>query len=221
MGQFAVVGAMIVVAILVVAGIAIVTRLREQRRTESLRNVASELSFEFREADESFLARLAEFQLFSQGRARKMTNIMHGESSNVEVNIFDYCYTTGSGKNSHTHHQTGIGFRSARLSLPKFELKPERWYHKIGSMLGYQDIDFADYPGFSQQYLLRGENEQAVRELFVASVIEYLEMNTGIFVEGSGDRLIVYRAGKRARPEEVKDFLADGFGVYSALTEVC
>jgi hypothetical protein len=147
-----------------------------------------------------------------------MKNVLHGTSSDTEVSIFDYCYTTGGGKNSTTHHQTGICFRSKRLDLPKFTMRPELWYHKIGSMLGYEDIDFADYPEFSRRYLLRSDDEQGVRELFTAAAIERLEGHSDICAEGSAGRLIVYRAGKRVKPMEVRDLLATGFDVYSALT---
>lgn len=215
MGQFGMVAAMVVGAILVMAVIVITTRIREKKRTDKLREVAAELSFEFTESDEHRLARLADFPLFSQGRARKMKNVLRGESRKTEVAIFDYCYTTGSGKNSRTHHQTAVCFRSERLDLPNFTLRPEHWYHKIGNMLGYQDIDFADYPEFSREYLLRGDDEESIRDLFTAATIEQFDGQTGICLEGRGNRLIVYRAGKRVEPFEVQDFLATGFDVYA------
>jgi hypothetical protein len=217
MNNSLIIAAMIIGPLTLIAVFIIVNRAREKKRTENLRDVAAELSFEFVHSDDRLLARLGDFPLLSQGRSRKMKNVLHGTSSNTEVSIFDYCYTTGGGKNSQTHHQTAVCFRSKRLHLPNFELRPERWYHKIGSMLGYQDIDFADYPEFSRRYLLRSDDEQGVRDLFTAAAIEQLDGHTDICAEGRADRLIVFRAGKRVKPMEVRDLLATGFGVYSAL----
>ena len=183
-----------------------------------MRQVAAELSFEFVDSDERLLASLGDFPLFSQGSSRKMKNVLHGTSSNTEVSIFDYQYTMSGGDNSTTHQQTAICFQSERLHLPNFELRPESWYHKIGNMLGYQDIDFADYPEFSRRYLLRGDDEQGVRDLFTAAAIEQLEGHSDICAEGRADRLVVYRAGKRVKPFEVRGFLATGFDMYSAVT---
>ncbi|MBT4864050.1 MAG: hypothetical protein HON53_02875 [Planctomycetaceae bacterium] len=216
MGSFAMVAAMIVGTILLMAVIFIRTRIREKKRTENLRAIAAELSFGFAEGDERLLAHLGEFPLFSKGSDRKMNNVLQGTSSDTEVSLFDYRYTTSNGKNSQIHRQTAVCFRSKRLDLPNFTLQPESWFHKIGTMLGYQDIDFADYPEFSRKYLLRGDDEESVRDLFTAATIEQLDGQTGICLEGRGNWLIVYRAGKRAKPMEVQDFLATGFDVYAA-----
>ena len=59
------------------------------------------------------------------------------------MGTFDYRYTTGSGKNSHTYRQTVVFFRSPEVDLPQFELKPQSFLHGIGKLFGYQDIDFA------------------------------------------------------------------------------
>ena len=219
MGNFVFVAIMIIGMMVLGVVIVVTSLIREKRRTEQLREVAAEMSFEFLMNDSDLLARLAGFPLFSQGRSRRMGNVLNGASSDTDVSIFDYSYTTGSGKNSTTFRQTVICFRSERLSLPKFELRPERWYHKIGSLVGFEDIDFADYPRFSKQYLLRGEDEASIRDIFTARVIEYFEGQEGLCVEGSGDRLTVYRAGKRVKPQQIRDFLETGFGVYTVLVD--
>jgi len=206
-----IVGAIALMAVLVFVG-----RLKEKKRTEALREVAANLSFEFADSDEQLLSHLGSFPLFSQGSSRKMKNVLRGTSSNTEVSFFDYQYTTSGGDDSTTHQQTGICFRSERLQLPNFELRPEYWYHKIGNIFGYQDINFDDYPEFSRRYLLRSDDEDGA--LFTASAIEHLEGQSDICAEGRDDRLIVYRAGTRVKPLELPDFLATGFDVFAAFT---
>lgn len=205
--------------IVLIGGIGIAVYLHERKRTAQFQRIAAELSFEFfGDNDRGLLAHLADFTLFSQGRSRKMKNLMQGTSSETAVSIFDYRYTVGSGKNSSTHKQTVICFQSDRLNLPNFVLRPERWYHKIGSMFGYQDINFGDFPEFSRKYLLRGDNEQGVRDLFTADVVDFFEQLDGVCAEGHVGKLVVYRAGKRAKPADVRAFLKECFGVFSELT---
>ena len=81
------VGAVIVVVVVFV----IVAYVHERKRTEQLRQIAEELSFRFLgENDGDLLAHLGDFNLFSQGRSRKLKNLMVGTSSDTEVAIFDY-----------------------------------------------------------------------------------------------------------------------------------
>ena len=200
----------------------LLARQYEKKRTAGMRQAARALSFQFLgEHDDGLSAELAGFELFSQGRARKLCNAMRGQGSDTAVSIFDYRYTVGSGKNSQTYRQTVVAFQSQRLALPSFHLRPERWYHKISSLFGYQDIDFGDFPVFSRKYLLRAASERAVRLVFTAPVLETIEKLDGISAEGQAERLIVYRLGRRVKPLEVKHLLEEGFAVYATLAEAC
>ena len=119
-------------------------------------------------------------------------------------------FTTQSGQHSTTHYQTVMLFESQELRFADFELRPEHLFHKIGGAFGYQDIDFDDSPEFSKQYLLRGPDEGAVRDLFDRPARNYLENQKKVSAEGAGGRLVFYRMGKRVKPEELRDFIKDG-----------
>jgi hypothetical protein len=75
--------------------------------------------------------RLAGFHLFSQGRSRKIRNVLRGRAGDTDVLMLDYRYTTGSGKNSHTWEQTVMVFESAGAHFPDFSLRPEHIFHKL------------------------------------------------------------------------------------------
>ena len=114
-------------------------------------------------------------RLFSQGRSKRISNLIHGDTDEVALGIFDYRYTTGSGKNSHTYRQTVVCFRSPTSNLPQFALKPQSFLHAVGKLFGYQDIDFQSHPKFSKAFILRGTSETAVRKLFTADLLSFLE----------------------------------------------
>jgi hypothetical protein len=214
MSPLILVPAVILIGISLAIAIGFVSLRLEKKRTDAMEQAAREMGLSFYPKDDgSTLSSLLQFHLFSQGHAKKITSVMHGEVSDMEVRIFDYTYTTGSGKNAHTSRQTVICFRSPKLDLPSFSLRPENLFHKIGSLFGYQDIDFDTHPVFSKHYLLRGSDEEAIRDAFDEDVLAFYEEQDGFCTEGSGPTLIFYRAAQRAKPENIRAFMEKGFKV--------
>jgi hypothetical protein len=205
---------------LTIAAIIYAAHVAEKKRIEQLQQVAQELGFEFQTVgDASLLTSLNRFHLFSQGHTKKQSNVMRGKTNELEVTIFDYRYTTGSGKHSHTWNHTVICFRFDGPPLPEFSLRPENFAHKIGAWFGYQDIDFEDDPSFSRKYLLRGSSEAAVRELFTDKVRRHFDEKSGLSVEASGDTLVFYRHAVRVKPEAIRSLMEDGFSVFGLLRQ--
>ena len=119
--------------------------------------------------------------------------------------------------------QSVICFQSPQLNLPKFQLCPEYFFHKIGSKLGSQDIDFESHPTaaeFSKKYLLRGKDEQTIRALFTDTVLTFFAAHPDkVCVEGSDDQLIWYQPGKIIEPEDIPAFMKEGFEVFRVFTQ--
>ncbi|MEW5958216.1 MAG: hypothetical protein AB1801_10860 [Chloroflexota bacterium] len=187
---------------------------KEKQRTADLQRLAEELGFEFLPAgDSSFLANLSGFHLFSQGHAKRLFNLMRGRTQKLDVSIFDYNYVTGSGKNRHTWHQTVVCFQVDAAYLPTFSLRPENVWYKIGAWFGYQDINFAGRPVFSKNYLLRGREEEAIRNLFTDEVLAFYETNLKLSTEGDKEYLLVYRHSVRVEPSAIRTLLEDSLNV--------
>ena len=129
----------------------------------------------------------------------------------------DYKFTTGGGKSSHTWYQTVLVIESDKLQLPRFVLRPENIFDKIGSIFGKKDINFETAPVFSKRYLLRGDNEEAIRSLFNARVLEYFKQHLGVSAEGDRVKLIYYRTSKRVSPDKIQGFLQEGYDVLTLL----
>jgi len=176
--------------------------------------VADELGLPFfPTGDKSLIDHLSGFHLFSQGRSKKIVNMIHGDTDAMDLAIFDYRYTVGSGQHSSTHSQTVICFQSDELNLPEFSMRPEGFFHKIGGMFGYKDIDFESHATFSKAYLLRGPDEAAIRELFREEMLSHFETQKRLCVEGAGNTLVFYRAGRRVKPDEIHSLMEQGFQV--------
>lgn len=191
----------------------------EKKRTEQIRLFAEQIGIPFfPKTDSAEVSQLPNLELFTQGRSRQVLNLLRGETRSVQLSLFDYQYVTGSGKNATTHKTTALLIRSPSLMLPRFTLKPENFFHRIGTFFGLKDINFEEYPEFSRKYLLKGKNEEAVRALFVPSRLEFFEGTNGTYVEGDGDQLVFCRPGERVDPDKLRSFLEEGFAIYSQLS---
>ena len=205
-----------VVVLLILVGWYFARRAAQQRR-EALRDVAGQLGMEFAErADELLSEEFVCLHLFTQGHSRRVRNLLRSGRGREQTLIFDYEYVIGGGKNRSVHRQSVVVFALESATLPAFELRPENLLHKIGAALGYQDIDFPDYPEFSARYLLRGTDEPGVRELFDSTVIDAVQNVPNICIDGGGSWLAVYRARHRVEPGRLAEFLEEARALRSA-----
>ncbi|MFH1851691.1 MAG: hypothetical protein ABIA75_05035 [Candidatus Neomarinimicrobiota bacterium] len=201
----------------VIAAVAVIIYLiwrYEKQRTAALTALAESLKLTFgHKADERLYSLTNHFHLFTQGHSRKIANVLQGSIQGVDLYLMDYRYTIGGGKESHTFRQTVLLFRTSRLDLPEFALRPENLIHRIVGAFGYQDIDFDSHPEFSRQYLLRGVDEEAIRELFGTDKLDYFEKHPKLCTEGKADTLLFYRLSKRVTPDEMPNFLKEGLTI--------
>jgi hypothetical protein len=184
-------------------------RKKERERTEAMRGVASFLQWNFVEvAPWNMIGNLDSFTLFNHGHSKQIKNFMYGEANGVKAAMFDYVYVTGSGKNRTTHFQTVTYLEPANLRAPYFTLRPEGFFTKIMQAFGYQDIDFGQRPEFSQKYLLRGQDEMAIRQAFNDQLLSFFETYQGTSVDAGNNQLFVFRAEHRCQPQEAQNQLA-------------
>ncbi len=208
----------LLVVIIVVAVVALIyfQRWALQRRTEAFQRAGTGLGlFLASESDAAALkSSLSDFHLFKQGHSRRLSSLIQGVARDVPVSLFDYRYFISSGNNNNrSREQTAICFELAGAGLPAFALRPETVWSKMGAALGGQDIDFEGAPDFSSRYVLQGTDEAAVRSLFADRVLAFYAARPGLCTEGGGDRLLVYRADKRVKPEALGAFMDEGLEV--------
>lgn len=193
----------LIIALMIV--VVVVQSKRAKERTRQLQSTASLLGLQFvAVAPMNWIPNLDKFALFSQGHSKSISNMMYGEIDGVKAAVFDYEYVVGHGKNRSTHRQSVVYFEPGNLSLPFFSLRPEHTFHKIIAAFGYQDIDFGNRPDFSSRYVLRGPDEQAVRNAFSDAALGFYEMNQGTCTDGGGNQLFIFRHGHRAPPHETQ-----------------
>jgi hypothetical protein len=198
----------------VIVLLVIYTKKKAAERTRAMQQAAQQLGWTFTaDAPLSMIAGLERHHLFSQGHSKKLFNMMYGTIDGGRASIFDYRFTIGYGKNQQTFTQSVVYFQSERLSLPSFSLRPEGFAQKLFSAFGYQDIDFGNRPTFSSKYLLRGPDEQAIRNTFNDTVLAYYEHNLKLYTDGDAGEIFFYRQGVRVEPHDVRALLDWGLNM--------
>jgi len=189
---------------------------RERQRAEALQQVALQMGLQYRAGEPDAPSAWRSFNLFTHGHSRKVVHQLLGTTRHTPIQIFEYRYTTGSGKHRHTHHFAGIFFELQDVSLPAFHLRPEGLGDAIKSLFIGQDINFENRPQFSSKYQLRGQDETAVRTLFSERVLQAIEADSKeINLEANGNLLLFYRPRQTLDPETLQAFLEDGYRIYS------
>lgn len=91
--------------------------------------------------------------------------------------------------------------------MTDFDLSPTRHNIRNLSPFALRRITFDGRQDFREHYLLFGRDEAAIRRLFTPGVLDYLVAEPGWFVEGRGERWLVYRTGERIDPKAMPGFL--------------
>jgi hypothetical protein len=98
------------------------------------------------------------------------------------------------------------------FSIPRFVLEKEGWFEKVFDrvleMSGQRDIDFQLFTRFSRRFLLKGEDETAIRAFFTPELIRFLEKREIYHIESNGEALLIFKYLRPAKVEEVTKMLA-------------
>ena len=94
-------------------------------------------------------------------------------------------------------------------------------YDFLGKFFGGQDINFDEDPDFSVAFMLQGQNEQRVRQVFSPSVRKsfkrYSDQN--IQFEALGDCVLFSYWGKRIEPQMAPKLISDALSLARSLQE--
>jgi hypothetical protein len=181
-----------------------------KKRKEALQQVASEMGYSFAAEDKDFNMQLgasAPSEILSKGRSRKAYNILRGQRRDAQTTVFDYKYTTGSGRSSQTHRLTLVQLTLEQAELVPFSVRGRGFFDKVAAKFGQKEISFESAPEFAKKYLVKGEDEEAVRRLFGPTVMAFFEQQNNLSCEAVENRLLIYRPEKTIKPEDLRTFL--------------
>lgn len=193
-------------------------------RTDALRNLAHKLDFEFLGDDAySDISLLKSFHFYKQfGSSRSIHNVARRVDPllNSTLLTFDYTWKVPAGNHPKRRYQTVFFIQAKDLSLPDFYLRPESFFDRLAAWLGMQDIDTVEDKAFSDQNVLKGEDEELIRQLLLTpQFARMFRSNKEWTVEGLGYYLVIYKKRRLLTPEEMTSLVKLGLELYALLRE--
>jgi hypothetical protein len=186
----------------------------QQRRVQKIQAALSGLGFTLREDHDELVRLVGLFKIGQRGDWRQVLNAFESAlPANGSTQLMDYYFQVGSGKSRRGLRQTLALIFDKQRELPAFVLAPEGFFSRVAQNFGAKDIDFDAYPKFSGMFKLQGDDESAVRALFTPAVMEEFERHPEITLEGQGGYVLVFRAGKRIKPENFPQFHQEAQGL--------
>lgn len=96
--------------------------------------------------------------------------------------------------------------------FPEFELAKEDVLDKIREFQGSVDIDFEEYPDFSEEYFLQGANESEIRAFFNEPLVRFFEKNKGYKLISRNNSLLIHKQLQLLDRAELEALLDVGEG---------
>jgi hypothetical protein len=214
---------LIIVGGLAVAGlIAYVMVRQEKRRLEDFVAWAATIGYTIVAGsktlrDAGLSSALITLPVFNRGTYPRVRYVVRGQGAEGELVLFDFRYTTQSGKNTTTIEQTIVAFGLGQKRVPDFELWPEGFLSKLGQAFGMADINFDSNPEFSRHYRLRGPDRESVRRLFAPQAAGCLAESTGWSIQGAHSWVIFFHDGRRQKVQELTTFIESAHRILGSL----
>jgi hypothetical protein len=147
--------------------------MNAKARRQAYEQLAQQLGLQFYPVDPwDIPSRYAQLELFNQGHSRKASYILCGKADGRDVLLFDYQYTTGSGKDAHTY-SFQVAILETPILAPRLTLRRESFLDKMASWVGHDDINF-ESAEFSKLTYVKCVEPKFAYDIFHARLIEYL-----------------------------------------------
>ncbi len=206
----------LVALLLLLVALPFIKKRTTRNRERELRSKAEILGFDFvaqrlPKLDYPF----DEINLLQRGDRRQIRNVYRRKTDDINILLFDFYSVEGYGRSAISSATTVIAFCAPGMQFPHCTLQPESPLHKLGSLFGRMDIDFDSHPKFSRLYLLRGDDEAAIRALFGARELAFFEKHWDVYMETNGSTLLCYSADQPITMELLKDFFQLSMKVFN------
>lgn len=183
---------MTLLGILVIGALAVVgLRFSAQRRKE-LASWASSVGLTFSPGhDRSYENRYPEFGCLRRGHSRYAYNIASGSWKDRWLEVFDYRYVTGHGKNRSTHTFSAIIIRTD-LPLKPLHIRAENAFDKLTEFFGADDIDFESHQ-FSREFHVKSPDKKWAFDVLHQRTMEFLLAQPKYTIEFDTRSIICWR----------------------------
>ena len=205
---------------LAIGGSVYISISRQLKRQKELQVMADSLGFSYNDEQTEKVRELLESSSLLGNEM--FFNVLGGTFNGTYFAIGDFNIMVGSDSRKRKQYQTYVVIHSGKLTSPNFCLQPESALFRMAEGLlnrltGSVDIDFPTHPDFSDNYFLKGSNEDAVRSFFTPRVLEYFQSHHGLSVEVFNGTLVFFRLGELVKPVDIQALIDNAMEVHQVL----
>ncbi len=172
-------------------------------RQHKLKDFAKEISWNFKSNSVFETPVLETFPFFKTKTIDHAYNVFNGIHNGLKFELFDVDFYEGELIARENHKLTMLIIQTGK-TIPQFRLDKERIFDRIAGLAGFQDINIEGYEDFSHRFLLRGNDEEAIRSFFTDRLILFFESHPYYHVESNGEYLLIVKGQRLASISEVK-----------------
>jgi len=169
------------------------TKIVYNERQTDLFELSKKMGFHF---DHKRTTSILKFRFAPFAIAKKAQygeNLLMCSSPHCNYFFTDIHVEEGALMTSREYNMTILLVTDIHTILPEFVLEKTGALDLLKELGGAKDIDFEEYPDFSNEYYLAGADEVKVRAFFSEQVIRFFERRKGFYVECKNNVLLIHR----------------------------
>ena len=180
------------------------------KRQLQLDALAHEKGWVYKEAAATQKRMLRDHPVYQTTSVERVYNLIEGP--NKQLSLFDINYSEGAFIAKENIQTTLLRVQLER-EIPVFSFDRELLLEKLSHLAGIHDIDFPDYPEFSRDFYVQGNNPQKIRAFFDAKMVSFFSAYGFYHIMSNGRELIVRQFLRPATPAEAAAMIEFGLAL--------
>ncbi len=174
-----------------------------------LKRIASQNAWKFLPAKTISFDNFVGFNFGVNSKIVHAQNIVSGKYEDVRLIYSEIIYDQTPDTPSADSRLSALLVKPP-TDIPVFMLEREGFFEKVTDLAYRTDIDFEAYPVFSDRFVLKGPNEEAIREFFHSGIIRKVEQYPHFHMESNGEAIILYRFDKSEDDDSITKLIRFG-----------
>ncbi len=136
-------------------------------------------------------------------------NVMSGKYEGVRLIYSEIIYDQSHDTLSADSELSALIIKPP-TAIPVFILEKEGFMEKVTDLATRSDIDFDSHPVFSDKFVLKGPDEDAIKGFFHPGIIRKVEKYPHFHMESNGEAIILYRLDKAKDDDSITELVRFG-----------
>jgi carbonic anhydrase len=179
-------------------------RTKRQQQLEALAKVNG---WSYKEAPKTNKGLLRDHPVYQTTSVERVYNMLEGP--NKCLSLFDINYSEGAFI-AKENVQTTLLRVALEKPIPVFSFDRELLLEKLSHLAGIHDIDFPEFPSFSKDFYVQGDNPKKVRAFFDAKMVSFFSAYGFYHIMSNGRELLVRQFLRPATPAEAAALIEFG-----------